>query len=85
MNCVCNVARPNQDIFPAGCLVKDCPGVLLLPVESETLHCHWALPAGAGRELGALCSLVKAHGCEQRLLSSSDILRNYLRAGTRTL
>lgn len=79
---MCNVARPNQDIFPADCLVKNCPGVLLLSVESKTLRCHWALPAGEGRKLGALCSLVKAHRCEQRLLSSSDILRNDLYAST---
>lgn len=82
---MCNVAKPNQDIFPADCLVKNCPGVLLPSVESKALHCHQALPASEGRELSALCSLVKAHGCEQRLLSSSDILRNDLYASTYTL
>lgn len=79
------MARPNQDTFPADCLVKNGPGILLLWVETKTLHCHGALPAGEDRQLGVLCSLVKAHRCEQRLLSSSDILGNYLYVSTHTL
>lgn len=84
INCVCNVARPNQDVLPAGCLVKNYLGALLPSVESKTLRCHWALPDTEGRELCALRSLVKAHRCEERLLSISGILRNDLYASTHT-
>lgn len=82
---MCHVARANQDVFPADHLMKNCLGMLLPSVESQTLHCHHALPAGEGRDLGALCSLVKVHRGKQRLLSSSDNLRNYFYASTHTL
>lgn len=62
---LCNVARPNQDIFPADSLVKNCPGMLLPSVKSKTLHCHRALPTGEGRELGVLCSMRKLTGVKK--------------------
>lgn len=85
INSVCNVARSNQDVFPAGILVKNFLGGLLPSMGSKTLHCHWPLPDSEDRELYALCSLVKAHRCEERLLFISNILRNFLYASTHTI
>lgn len=70
INCVCNVVRPNQDVFPAGCLVKKYLGVLLPSMENKILHCHWPQLDSGGRNCVFSAPLWKLTGVRKGFFSS---------------